>query len=295
MVKILVVDDSPADRELAGALLEEHSGWEAMYAEDGRAALTQLAQQQPDIILTDLQMPCVDGLELVEAVRRDHPAVPVILMTAHGSEDTASQALRLGASSYVPKRHLMRDLIGTVEDVINVTEAGRNKRLILDCLAEGSLRFVLSNDVTRLPPLIAYFQDVMGQMKLTNQNGLIRIGTAVYEALVNAIEHGNLEVPSALRAQDDRRPYNELVRKRLREQPFCARKVYVSARFSSAEAGFTIRDEGPGFDPSILPDPTDPANFESVSGRGILLIRSFMDEVSFNATGNEITMVKRRK
>ena len=55
-----------------------------------------------------------------------------------------------------------------------------------------------------------------------------------------------------------------------------------------------VRDEGLGFDPSLLPDPTDPANLGKVSGRGLLLIQTFMDHVEHNATGNEITMVKRR-
>ncbi|MGE0608143.1 MAG: ATP-binding protein, partial [Pirellulales bacterium] len=50
-----------------------------------------------------------------------------------------------------------------------------------------------------------------------------------------------------------------------------------------------------GFDPSKLPDPTDPANLEKASGRGLLLMRSFMDEVTYNATGNQITLVKRRQ
>ena len=54
-----------------------------------------------------------------------------------------------------------------------------------------------------------------------------------------------------------------------------------------------IRDEGPGFDPTKLPDPTDPANMEKASGRGLLLIRTFMEEVRHNDQGNEITMVWR--
>ena len=56
-----------------------------------------------------------------------------------------------------------------------------------------------------------------------------------------------------------------------------------------------VRDEGNGFDPTILPDPTDPANLEKSSGRGILLMRTFMDEVVFNEVGNEVQMLKRRK
>ena len=58
---------------------------------------------------------------------------------------------------------------------------------------------------------------------------------------------------------------------------------------------FVIRDEGPGFDVTTLPDPTDPENLLKPSGRGLLLIRTFMDEATHNATGNEITLVRRRR
>ncbi len=69
--------------------------------------------------------------------------------------------------------------------------------------------------------------------------------------------------------------------------------MFVAAEESRTGVTYAIRDEGPGFDPSTLPDPTDPANLERVSGRGLLLIHAFMDEVRHNPTGNEITMVKR--
>ena len=54
-----------------------------------------------------------------------------------------------------------------------------------------------------------------------------------------------------------------------------------------------IRDEGPGFDTTTLPDPTDPANLEKRSGRGLLLIKAFMSEVRHNARGNEVTLIRR--
>lgn len=295
MTTLLVVDDSALDRYVAGALLEEHSGWSVIYAEDGREALAVMKKSVPDLVLTDMQMPEMSGLELVEAIRADFPAVPVILMTAHGSEELAVTALQKGASSYVPKRNLARDLINTVENLLSVTLASRNQQFILDALAESELRLILSNDVTRLQPLIGHFQDLMSQMKLVDKNGLIRVATALHEALVNAIEHGNLELPSELRRTDNRREYVAQMEQRRTQRPYRDRKIHVFARFSNSEAVFTIRDEGPGFDPSTLPDPTDPANLESESGRGVFLIRTFMDEVRFNATGNEITMIKRRK
>ena len=56
-----------------------------------------------------------------------------------------------------------------------------------------------------------------------------------------------------------------------------------------------VEDQGPGFDPGCLPDPTDLSNLEKPSGRGLMLIRTFMDEVDFNPRGNRIRMVKRRE
>jgi hypothetical protein len=125
--------------------------------------------------------------------------------------------------------------------------------------------------------------------------GLIRVGNALHVGLVNAIEHGNLELSSVLRETSDRTAYLKLTEERRGQEPYRDRRVFVTARFSHAEAVYSIRDEGPGFDPSTLPDPLEPANLEKTTGRGLLLIRTFMDEVSFNATGNEITIVKRRK
>ena len=103
MAHILVVDDSAADRELAGHLLEKQ-GWTVFYAEDGTEALVQMKSQLPDLVLTDLVMPKLDGLGLVEQVKVDHSAVPVVLMTAKGSEEIAVRALeRPRAFSMRPK------------------------------------------------------------------------------------------------------------------------------------------------------------------------------------------------
>ena len=72
--------------------------------------LERMADHDVAIVLTDLKMDGMDGLALVRAVRKDHPHVPVILMTAHGSEDVAMEALRVGATDYVPKSRLTQDL-----------------------------------------------------------------------------------------------------------------------------------------------------------------------------------------
>jgi CheY-like chemotaxis protein len=294
MQTVLVVDDVTLDRHLVGALIEEHSGWSAVFAEDGRDALALIKLQVPDVVLTDLQMPEMNGLELVEAIRRDYAYLPVILMTAHGSEEIAVSALKAGAASYVPKRDLARDLIPTTEKVLDMARTTRNQQQVLDCLIETEFRFLLSNDPQRVQPLINHLQDHLTMMNLVDKAGLIHVGTALHEGLVNAMEHGNLELSSELRESEPSKVYRSLVEERRQLQPYRDRHVLVTARFSREQASFVIRDDGCGFDPTKLPDPRDPANLQKCSGRGLFLIRTFMDEVRFNTAGNEITMIKRR-
>jgi len=103
MTTILVVDDSAVDRRIVGGLLKKEGGWRIEFAENASEALARMKDAVPDLVITDLQMPTMDGLELVAAARVHYPDVPVILITAYGSEMLAVEALEQGATTYVPK------------------------------------------------------------------------------------------------------------------------------------------------------------------------------------------------
>ena len=294
MTTVLVVDDSTLDRRLAGGLLQKHSDWEVIFAGDGQEALTQVELNLPDIVLTDLQMPNMNGLELVKAVRREYPLIPVVLMTAKGSEEIAVQALQAGAASYVPKRLLSQELVETIERVIAASaEQKRDSRLMLR-MVRNEFAFELETDMSLLLSVLNYLQQVVSRMRLIDETERLRIGVALEEALLNAYYHGNLEVSSELR-DVNHSAYYDLARERSRQSPYKDRKIYVEARLTPDETTYTVRDEGPGFDPGSLPDATDPAYLERPSGRGLLLMKTFMDEVRFNDRGNEVTLVKRQR
>ena len=123
----------------------------------------------------------------------------------------------------------------------------------------------------------------------------MRVAMAVDEALQNAILHGNLEVSSLLREGEDTHAYYKLASERRLQSPFKNRQVYLHAVASRDVVEITIRDEGPGFDPTKIPNPTDPAYLDRPCGRGLWLIHAFIDEVRHNATGNEITMILRKQ
>ena len=292
MTTILVVDDSAKDRRIAGGLLEKNLGWEIVYANDGREALTQIAAESPDLILTDLQMPEMNGLELVQQVKRRYPLIPTVLMTAQGSEAIAVEALQHGAASYVPKGQLALELCDTLENVLAAAGERRTQRSLMQRMKNLECSFVLPNDPAILTSLVAYVQTLLNDMGVLEEADRLRVGVALEEALLNAAFHGNLEVSSELR-ETDHSAYYSLARERAITQPYCERQIYVHAKLSPQEVCYTIQDEGPGFDPANLPDPTDPANLERPCGRGLLLMRTFMDTIEYNEQGNKVQMIKR--
>lgn len=291
---VLVVDDQPVERLMVGRMAERMAGVSPVYAGDGREALEILASRPVAVVLTDLQMPGMSGLELVEAVRSRHPGIPVVLMTAYGSEEVAVRALCAGAASYVPKRELARELDGTLKQVLEVAAAGRTRRRVLSSLERHQSTFRLENDPELIAPLIELFLQDLAGMGIGDATARLRIGVALQEALTNALYHGNLEVSSDLRQEDERHFY-ELADRRRSLEPYQSRRIEVRATLDRGGATFVIADEGPGFDVASLDRPIDPEDLMRIGGRGLLLIRTFMDEVSHNASGNAITLVKRQQ
>lgn len=290
MSKILIVDDNPVDRHIAGGFVEER-GLTPIYAENGVKALELIELDKPDIVLSDVNMPEMDGLSLVEQVRDRHPGLPVMLMTAFGSEAMAVNALRAGAASYVPKKEFKAELSEALRTVLAMVEARQSRETVHAFLQRSESEFVLGSDHEGSIALVSYLESVMAEFKFLDEASLLQVSTALGEALSNAIDHGNLELDSSLRQSDDCR-YSRLREERTQQHPYRERSVHVKATLTPTQATYVVRDEGAGFDPSTVPDPSKPETILKPSGRGLFLIRMFMDQVIFNDIGNEITMVK---
>ncbi len=116
-----------------------------------------------------------------------------------------------------------------------------------------------------------FIDEVLGQLEQQHWSSheAFSVRMALEEAIVNAIKHGN--------RLDGRK------------------KVRVACKMSTARLWIKVTDEGPGFDPRQVPDPTDPENIENPSGRGIMLMRSYMTRVEYNDVGNVVEMEKERE
>ncbi|MBS0265874.1 MAG: ATP-binding protein [Planctomycetes bacterium] len=290
MPHLLVVDDSGIDRRLAGSILEKNPEWTVAYAANGMEAIAQIEVRLPDIIITDLQMPELDGLQLVEFVRSVHPGIPVVLMTGVGSEEIALEAFDKGAASYVPKSQLNVDLAETVSRLLALTP--RHPLLTALKAGKNEIQCELENDLQLLSGFTHELRQIVEERGLFNESEALRFATAVDEALMNAYFHGNLEIDSKLR-EDDGNAYHDLAQERRRLPPYSDRRIHLQTKIEPDHVSVTIRDEGAGFDYRNQPDPTDPAYLDRPHGRGMLLMRAFSDEVRFNEAGNEVTLIKR--
>ncbi|HET9449579.1 MAG TPA: sigma-54 dependent transcriptional regulator [Aggregicoccus sp.] len=121
MAKVLLVDDEPGVLFTLEQVLQEH-GLQTLSARSGAEALAQLPQASA--VVTDLAMPGMDGLALLQAVREQDPTLPVVLLTAHGNERVAVQAMRAGAYDYLPKPFDNEELLLTVQRALEA-RAGR--------------------------------------------------------------------------------------------------------------------------------------------------------------------------
>ena len=250
MATILVVDDSAVDRRLVGGLLEKSAVCTVQYAANGVEALARMKEVAPDLIVTDLNMPTMDGLELVKSIRTRHPDVPLVLVTAYGSEALALEALEHGAASYVPKSQLADRLPRTVDEVLAMARSDRGAKQLLTCLVRSEFQFVLDNDPAMIDPLIDLVQQIVAGMGLCDFTGRLQTGIALKEALLNAVFHGNLEISrEQIQAVGDRLIGEgdvSLADQRRTQAPFRDRRVYVHVTVSAGRSPLRHPRRGPG-------------------------------------------------
>jgi len=293
----LVVDDSETDRKLIGGLLKCKLDWIVQYAGDGAEACELVDQIFPDVVVTDLQMPVMDGIELCAQVKREHPHVPVLLTTGVGSEALAVDALKAGAASYVPKNRLADSLVETVEQVLAISGRQRIKERMLTQSMESRYRFELTNDPNLISATIDLLTMEMEAVGIAGGAEQRQASIALEEAMLNAMFHGNLELNSnqvqlARRAFHDGRVSKE-VESRAYSAPFSHRRLFVTLELSKQKVKMRVRDQGRGYDiKGHLKNACELKQFSGSgeSGRGLTLINSFSDKVQFDKEGNEILM-----
>ena len=126
MNKVLVVDDELNMRLVLGAMLKKE-GYDVASAADGREALEILKSGRIAVVITDLKMPRIDGMELLRRITEHYPEVPVVMITAHGTVATAVEALKKGALDYVTKPFELDELKNVIAKAVKTRNLKDNE------------------------------------------------------------------------------------------------------------------------------------------------------------------------
>jgi DNA-binding response OmpR family regulator len=297
--QILLVDDDTAVLDMVQAALS-HYGLEVHAYPDASQAIEFL--QNPgaptfDLVISDINMEGVDGFDVIHRVKATHPHLPVVLMTGQASVDYAIRAMRMGASNLLLKPIGLRDLVKSVFHLVDLHRDLRRADDGLRGLVNERRHFLFRSDELDVSSLTHHLTDRLIPMGFASPSNLDVIAMAFHEALVNALEHGNLELDSTLKgdllAAED--PYTQLRSQRLADPAYAARLVEVRLAMDTERFELEISDEGAGFDAGDLSGLPPESDMAPHCGRGLPLIFMVMDEVHFNEKGNQIRMVLRRK
>lgn len=291
-MKILIVDDEPGTLEYL-ALMADRAGHEVRTALDGDAGLRLFREFNPDLVMTDLQMPGLSGIELLEAIRRESRRVIVIIITGHGDERSATEALRLHANDYLNKPVRPRQMEALLRKYASIVESSQIAHRLPAMVAERAMTIQFESRVELVPEIADYLLNEAGP--LLDEDDRLGVHLGLNELMMNAVEHGNLNISAEDKTAAMSEGHQGLVRlyeNRLADPRLAARRVTVQFTMRDGKCEWLITDEGDGFDYNGVSDPTRTAGLASLTGRGIYLSRFQFDEVEFIGQGNQVRACK---
>lgn len=168
--RILIVDDDPVTCDLLCEVFA-HEGFDSAFKQSGEEAYEALAESQPDLLLSDIRMKTrLDGLSLLEIVHREYPAVPVVLMTAFGSIETAVRAVKEGAIDYISKPFNLDELVAIVRRALN-NRADKQPRAVLNDEGRTSGLVGRAPAMLEVYKMIARVSDSNAAVLVTGESG----------------------------------------------------------------------------------------------------------------------------
>jgi GAF domain-containing protein/FixJ family two-component response regulator len=136
--KVLVVDDAQGVIDFLSDYVLRPNGYEVLSALDGEGGLALALSEEPDLIILDLEMPRMSGMEVLESLNRQGSDIPVIVITFHGSESIAAETFRMGVKNYITKPFKMEEILEAIEKALNESRLRREKAELLERLQSAN-------------------------------------------------------------------------------------------------------------------------------------------------------------
>lgn len=172
MAKILVIEDEAAIRRvLVKILSEENNKYEVFEAEDGLSGIEKIKADDYDLVLCDIKMPKMDGVEVLEAVKKIKPEIPIVMISGHGDLDTAVNTMRLGAFDYISKPPDLNRLLNTVRNALDRKELVVENKMLKKKVSKNYEMIGESKAISDIKNIIEKVSTTDARVLITGPNG----------------------------------------------------------------------------------------------------------------------------
>ena len=172
MSKILVIEDEAAIRRVLKKILtEESKDYFVEEAEDGLTAMEKIKEEDYDLVLCDIKMPKMDGVEVLEATKKIKPETPFVMISGHGDLETAVETMKLGAFDYISKPPDLNRLLNTVRIALDRKELVTENKLLKKKVSKQYQMIGESNEINQIKEMIEKVAPTEARVLITGENG----------------------------------------------------------------------------------------------------------------------------
>jgi CheY-like chemotaxis protein/anti-sigma regulatory factor (Ser/Thr protein kinase) len=265
--RILVVDDEADVRETLSQMIES-LGYQVSAAESGIEALEMIKAGKVDLIITDLSMPRMTGLELIGNSKRLNPDIPIAVISAYGNVENTTYALTQGAFSFIAKPFKLSQIKDLIRKGRQLRELSLGTYALMDWV-ESQTEMTFPSETSLFPSAILFTLKECQWRGIEDDARLESVATCMDELLSNAFIHGNLK--------DE------------------GKRIRVKMVFDAEKFTLSVKDEGEGFDGEDYLKGIREEQPSIPEKRGLFIVDLLMDELRFNKKGNEVTAVLYRE
>lgn len=289
-MKVLIVEDDVASQKYLEFVMKKE-GYQYRTAENGAVGLDEYKTFSPDLILSDINMVEMNGLEMLQNIRETDRKVMVIMMTAFNSEDYVIDSIKLGANNYLKKPIKKDNLVSLLRSAEMDLKKRSKKILAQSDIFEDTLSFNIDTKVHLVPAAVEFLSNEVSH--LFDHEIWLDIKVGLSELLMNAIEHGNMGITFEQKTDALlHNSLNELYDERLKNKQIASRTVFVYYAMSEKYCEWVIEDQGEGFDHYKYKNKIGPEQLESLHGRGIFICQRYFDEIEYIGNGNKVRVKK---
>jgi len=172
MSKILIIEDEAAIRRvLTKILTEENDSYQVEEAEDGLAGFEKIKNNDYDLVLCDIKMPKMDGVEVLEAVKKIKPEIPMVIISGHGDMETAINTMRLGAFDYISKPPDLNRLLNTVRNALDKKQLVVENKILKKKVSKNYEMIGASEAINHIKVMIEKVAQTEARVLITGPNG----------------------------------------------------------------------------------------------------------------------------